>query len=398
MAQNPLLGKRISLISKKNIRYEGLLYSINEQNATVALQNVRSYGTEGRELDNEGKPLVGPSEDVHPYLLFRGQDIKDLHVHDETPQGVPPPQPPPPQPPVVPLDSIIGSETTSLSQINTTIDQIPQTSDDAPPGQQPETNKLKSDDAPIHVEESDGEAAEESQQQNVGKPRDDSTKRPKQPGGRGGGRGPKNKRRTNERSGADPAAIGTGASLLGRKARGVVKDSDINPAEEFDFQSNLLQLQKQEQKENDKAGDVTGSNPNIQSSTPAATVYYTKDNFFDSISCDALDKEQGVDNRLRGSAERLLNTETFGAVALNANNSGYRGRGRRGGGSGTGRGYSGRGRSRGEGSGNNANYGRGGRSDGGGRDGGRGRVSTRGRGRGGRGRGSGRGRQVAVSE
>lgn len=78
------LGNRISLISKKNIRYEGTLYSINEEDATVALQNVKSYGTEGREKTEEGCTFVPPQDAVHPYLLFRGCDIKDLHVHEQT--------------------------------------------------------------------------------------------------------------------------------------------------------------------------------------------------------------------------------------------------------------------------------------------------------------------------
>lgn len=77
------IGNRISLISKKNIRYEGTLYSINESDATVALQNVKSYGTEGREKAEEGCTFVPPQDAVHPYLLFRGQDIKDLHVHEQ---------------------------------------------------------------------------------------------------------------------------------------------------------------------------------------------------------------------------------------------------------------------------------------------------------------------------
>lgn len=76
------LGSRISLISKKNIRYEGTLYSINETDATVALQTVRAYGTEGRESENE--TFVPAQDAVHPYLLFRGCDIKDLHVHEST--------------------------------------------------------------------------------------------------------------------------------------------------------------------------------------------------------------------------------------------------------------------------------------------------------------------------
>lgn len=80
MSHNPLLGSRISLISKKSIRYEGTLYSISESDATVALQNVRTFGTEGREGDAQ---FVPPQDGVvHPYLLFRGCDIKDLHVHE----------------------------------------------------------------------------------------------------------------------------------------------------------------------------------------------------------------------------------------------------------------------------------------------------------------------------
>ncbi len=73
------------MISKKNIRYEGVLHSINESDATVALQDVKSYGTEGRELlDTTGQTnFVPPNDTVHTYLLFRGQDIKDLHVHEK---------------------------------------------------------------------------------------------------------------------------------------------------------------------------------------------------------------------------------------------------------------------------------------------------------------------------
>ena len=78
-----ILGNRISLISKKNIRYEGILYSINESDSTLALQNVKSFGTEGREKTEEGTAFVEPQDAVHPYLLFRGCDIKDLHVHEE---------------------------------------------------------------------------------------------------------------------------------------------------------------------------------------------------------------------------------------------------------------------------------------------------------------------------
>ena len=52
----PYLGSRIVLISKSEIRYEGTLYTIDTNNSTVALQNVRSFGTEGRKADNPIPP------------------------------------------------------------------------------------------------------------------------------------------------------------------------------------------------------------------------------------------------------------------------------------------------------------------------------------------------------
>ena len=85
----PYLGSRIVLISKSEIRYEGTLYTIDTDNSTVALQNVRSFGTEDRKAEG----AIPPSAEVFDYIIFLGTDIKDLHVCDPTPAPAPPQDP-----------------------------------------------------------------------------------------------------------------------------------------------------------------------------------------------------------------------------------------------------------------------------------------------------------------
>lgn len=73
----PYIGSKISLVSKAEIRYEGFLYTIDQNDSTVTLAKVISLGTEDRV---PGQGAVPAREEVFEYIVFRGSDIKDLHV------------------------------------------------------------------------------------------------------------------------------------------------------------------------------------------------------------------------------------------------------------------------------------------------------------------------------
>jgi len=75
---SPYLGSKISLVSKAKIRYEGILYTIDANESTVALSKVRSFGTEDRPTDRP----VPPRDEIFEYIIFRGADIEDLQVRE----------------------------------------------------------------------------------------------------------------------------------------------------------------------------------------------------------------------------------------------------------------------------------------------------------------------------
>jgi hypothetical protein len=60
-------------------RYVGTLHEINSETSTVALENVTSFGTEGRK---GGDDEIPPSEAIYEYIVFRGSDVKDLRIEE----------------------------------------------------------------------------------------------------------------------------------------------------------------------------------------------------------------------------------------------------------------------------------------------------------------------------
>lgn len=72
--------------------YVGTLHEINPEASTIALENVQSFGTEGR----RGNPAeeVPPSTSVYEYIVFRGSDVKDISIASEEKQEKAQPEPP----------------------------------------------------------------------------------------------------------------------------------------------------------------------------------------------------------------------------------------------------------------------------------------------------------------
>lgn len=94
--RSPLGSPVLFLCHLRVHSYVGTLHEISSENSTVALEQVVSYGTEGRRLVD----IVEPSDNVYEYIVFRGSDVKDLRIED-TPKENKPPQPQVPDDPAI---------------------------------------------------------------------------------------------------------------------------------------------------------------------------------------------------------------------------------------------------------------------------------------------------------
>lgn len=310
------IGKTISLISNKGLRYVGLLDNINANDATVALKSVRSLGTEGRMAQNGNPNLeVLPGNDVYDYVVFRGSDVKDLSVLDipieqvkpEVPQYfAPPTQTPTPSQPST--TAAAGATTTTELPARAPASAQAPAPTSAPAAASPAAapaapTKTSAPSAPpVAPTKTTGENATRAQTQNSAQPQEAPS--------------PGSIAPAPSQSVPQPRPQN---SVFSTKSKGV----DI-PDTAFDFETANARFTK----------ELESQRPQEE----GQEVYNKLSSFFDNISSSNVKNN----STMRWDEEKVLNMDTFGQSSVGGRGN-WRGRGR------GGRGRGGRGNWRGRG-------------------------------------------------
>mmetsp|Transcript_29790 Transcript_29790/g.70886 ORF Transcript_29790/g.70886 Transcript_29790/m.70886 type:complete len:526 (-) Transcript_29790:186-1763(-) len=121
----PYIGSKISLITTSDMRYEGFLRTLNREESTIAVESVRSFGTEGRADQTRGQSEIPVSNEIYDFIVFRGKDLKDLTVLQGIPENAPQPQPAPATRPPAQSPHMQGSYGQHLNKKNIEYDTGP---------------------------------------------------------------------------------------------------------------------------------------------------------------------------------------------------------------------------------------------------------------------------------
>ncbi|KAF9427394.1 hypothetical protein BGZ94_004994 [Podila epigama] len=346
------IGSKISLISRSDIRYVGILHHLNPQDSTVALEQVKSYGTEGR----RGNPAdeIPPSDNVFEYIVFRGSDVKDLHVC-EPPAPVQPPvrpqvpddpailgqqyQPQPPQQQPIPQAHPVSTQERSppaavpktesfeSQQGKTDSDTIKPAPPPARSAPKPQSNELGQSVEILAKQVSELNVSKDSEPVQHVMENKSTNRLP----GMGG-----HLLQSNNRRGGRGHRGGSHGMMNNGRAPAI-------PASDFDFETSNAKFHKddlvKEVSKTDEQHAVKEEEEEVV--IPQAEEFYDRSkSFFDNISCETKERMNNADAKSQGgnrlsmperrakqSEERQLNLETFGQTSVDSGRfrGGYRG-------------------------------------------------------------------------
>lgn len=85
------VNSKVSLITNSNIRYEGILVQVKTQDKRLLLQNVKSFGTEGRNngVNEIPTPAADDPKNFYSLVEFQIPMIKELYIIEKPPGPVP---------------------------------------------------------------------------------------------------------------------------------------------------------------------------------------------------------------------------------------------------------------------------------------------------------------------
>ncbi|PSN50788.1 Protein LSM14 B-B [Blattella germanica] len=332
-AEMPELGSKISLISKADIRYEGQLFTVDPQESTIALANVRSFGTE----DRDAKFPIEPQPQIYDYILFRGSDIKDIkimnnvrHLNDPAivqyptygamgamtglPSAVAPGMSLHRDPRTLSrqqselVNPVSVPEPTNKDQGARNVSVLDLISG-SPRSVTPSLIARKSPtmDQGVQVNQSVSVPIKEDKKQQAPQSRQVQPIHPARDGQ--GGRGTIGQQQYHPQPQREP------------------RDRDNRDLQIRDHQpvSDVATKGTEDNEKKDDSGNETGAGEGEQEEDQNQVFYDKSVSFFDNISCEAVERSKGRSQRTDWRTERKLNSETFGVAS--ARRGGYRGRG-----------------------------------------------------------------------
>ncbi|VUZ49887.1 unnamed protein product [Hymenolepis diminuta] len=361
-----LIGHRVRIISKAQIRYEGVLYTLRKDDnneLVLVLSKVISYGTEDRPCEHPVKPM----SEVYEHIAFRGRELVDLQLLPNPEVGNDPSiisaelEPPSSSLPAsgasgdVPTISGLFSQQQhapnfpGVPNLFSSIHQQSNVQSDLPPSWSNMSGLTNADNEgstsnnppqPAGAPAGDSNAQPKSQEvyrspSNGTQDNEEKTgnnNQQQQDRNRGGGSGYRSNYSSyqrNNRGGSHPRRNYNQRRNYDHGFR--ISHDDIDYKQEYDFEKPNAELAEFLEKVDLKSNSNATSEHGEDSGHQDEEAYNSSKSFFDTLSSELMDRANGVPKNRSNRDDRRVNIITFGpsATRMSYRGANYRG-GRRG--------------------------------------------------------------------